>query len=58
MISSDHLERVATWQSQRLQDQPGGVAALSGGAVNDLGGLEAATWTDRELVSGNAAFGS
>ncbi|PZQ51797.1 MAG: conjugal transfer protein TraI [Novosphingobium pentaromativorans] len=55
VISSDHLERVATWQSQRLQDRPVGVEVLSRGTLKDLAGLEAATWIDRELVSGNAA---
>lgn len=54
VISGDHLERVVTWQSQRLNDRPVAVELLSKGSLKELAGMEAATWIDREIVSGSA----
>jgi type IV secretory pathway VirD2 relaxase len=55
VISGDHLERVVTWQSQRLNDRPVAVELLSRGTVKDLASMEAATWIDREIASGHEA---
>lgn len=51
-ISPDHLGRVATWQQARLQDKPVEVEVLTRDRLGKLADLEAATWIDRDLVSG------
>jgi len=51
-ISSDHLERVATWQQARVRDRPVAVEVLTREPLATLERMEAATWIDRDLTSG------
>ena len=52
IVSSDHLDRVASYETQRLRDRPVVVATLCAQPLERLVDAEAATWIDRELVSG------
>jgi type IV secretory pathway VirD2 relaxase len=52
IIAPDHLERVAAYEAERLQDRPVAITMLSAQSLDRLVDTEAATWIDRELVSG------
>jgi type IV secretory pathway VirD2 relaxase len=52
IISPDHLERVAVYEAARLRDRPVAVTMLSTQPLDRLVEADAATWIDRELVSG------
>ncbi len=53
IIAPDHLERVAAHETARLQDHPVAITMLSAQPLDRLVNAEAATWIDRELVSGS-----
>ncbi|HKT85114.1 MAG TPA: relaxase/mobilization nuclease RlxS [Novosphingobium sp.] len=63
IIAPDHLERAAAYEAARLHDRPVAITMLSARPLDRLVDAEAATWIDRELVSGapepvrNAGFG-
>ncbi|CAN5259597.1 relaxase/mobilization nuclease RlxS [soil metagenome] len=50
-IASDHLDRVRSWQTDRLRDRPVGIAILSALPLDRLHDADAATWLDREAVA-------
>lgn len=52
IIAADHLDRVAAHEAARLQDRPVAITMLSAQPLDRLVDAEAATWIDRELVSG------
>lgn len=52
LIAPDHLDRVAAHEAARLQDRPVAITMLSAQPLDRLVDAEAATWIDRELVSG------
>lgn len=52
IIGPDHLERAATHEASRLRDRPVAITMLSPQPLDRLVDAEAATWVDRELVSG------
>jgi len=52
IIAPDHLDRVAAHEAARLQDRPVAITMLSAQPLDRLVDAEAATWIDRELVSG------
>lgn len=52
IVAPDHLERVAAYEAARLQDRPVAITMLSAQPLDRLADVEAATWIDRELVSG------
>ncbi len=52
VIAPDHLDRVAAYEAVRLRSRPVAVTLLSARPLDQLVEAEAATWIDRELVSG------
>ena len=52
IIAPDHLGRVATYETARLRDRPVAITMLSAQPLDKLVDVDAATWIDRELVSG------
>ncbi|MHA6768980.1 relaxase/mobilization nuclease RlxS [Sphingobium ummariense] len=52
IIAPDHLERVAAYEAARLRDRPVAITMLSAQPLDRLIEADAATWIDRELVSG------
>lgn len=52
VIAADHLDRVAVYEAARNRDRPVAVTLLSAQPLDRLVDAEAATWIDRELVSG------
>ena len=52
IIAPDHLERVAAYEAERLRDRPVAITTLSAQPLDRLVEADAATWLDRELVSG------
>lgn len=52
IIAPDHLDRVAAYEAARLRSRPVAVTLLSTQPLDQLVEAEAATWIDRELVSG------
>jgi type IV secretory pathway VirD2 relaxase len=52
IIAPDHLTRVAAHEAARLQDRPVAITMLSAQPLDRLVDAEAATWIDREIVSG------
>jgi type IV secretory pathway VirD2 relaxase len=50
-ITPDHLDRVQSWQTDRLRDRPVGVVILSALPLDRLHDADAATWLDREAVA-------
>ncbi|MDR6846952.1 relaxase/mobilization nuclease RlxS [Sphingomonas sp. BE137] len=52
IIAPDHLTRVAAHEAARLQDRPVAITMLSAQPLDRLVDADAATWIDRELVSG------
>ncbi len=52
IVAPDHLERVAVYETERLRDRPVAITMLSTQPLDRLVDVEAATWIDRELVSG------
>ena len=52
-IPADHLERVEACEKAQLRDRPVSLAILSTQPLKKLVHAEAATWIDRELVSGS-----
>ncbi|MEV5023075.1 relaxase/mobilization nuclease and DUF3363 domain-containing protein [Sphingobium sp. LMA1-1-1.1] len=52
IIAPDHLERVAAYEAARLRDRPVVITTLSAQPLDRLVEADAATWIDRELVSG------
>jgi type IV secretory pathway VirD2 relaxase len=53
IIAPDHLERAAAYEVARAKDRPVTVETLSSAPVEKLIDADAATWLDRELVSGS-----
>jgi type IV secretory pathway VirD2 relaxase len=53
IIAPDHLDRVAAHETARLRDRPVAITMLSTQPLDRLVDAEAATWIDRELVSGS-----
>lgn len=51
-IAPDHLDRVETYEAARLRDRPVAITLLSKQPLDRLVDADAATWIDRELVSG------
>ncbi|RZL85250.1 MAG: DUF3363 domain-containing protein, partial [Sphingomonas sp.] len=54
IIADDHLDRVAKYETERLRDRPVTITMLSTRPLDRLVDVEAATWIDRDLVSGNS----
>jgi type IV secretory pathway VirD2 relaxase len=52
IIAPDHLERVTACEAARLRGRPVAITTLSGQPIERLVDADAATWIDRELVSG------
>jgi type IV secretory pathway VirD2 relaxase len=52
IVAPDHLDRVAAHETARLRDRPVAITMLSAQPLDRLVEAEAATWIDRELVSG------
>jgi len=52
IVAPDHLDRVAAHETARLGDRPVAITMLSAQPLDRLVDAEAATWIDRELVSG------
>lgn len=52
IVAPDHLDRVAAYEADRLRDRPVAITMLSAQPLDRLVDAEAATWIDRELVSG------
>ncbi len=52
IIAADHLERVAAHEAALLRDRPVVITVLSAQPLDRLVEVDAATWIDRELVSG------
>ncbi|KTR83814.1 conjugal transfer protein TraI [Novosphingobium barchaimii] len=52
IIAPDHLDRVKTYEAARLRDRPVAITMLSAQPLERLVDVDAATWIDRELVSG------
>ena len=52
IIAPDHLERVEAYEAARLRDRPVAISLLSAQPLDRLIEADAATWIDRELVSG------
>ncbi|MGJ0239942.1 relaxase/mobilization nuclease RlxS [Novosphingobium fluoreni] len=52
IIAPDHLERVAAHEASRLRDRPVAITLLSAQPLDRQVDADAATWIDRELVSG------
>lgn len=50
-IPPDHLDRAAAYEARRHRDQPVEVETLSARPLDQLQGMDAATWIDRELAS-------
>ena len=53
IIAPDHLTRVAAHETARLRDRPVAITMLSTQPLDRLVDADAATWIDRELVSGS-----
>ena len=54
IIADDHLGRVAKYENDRLRDRPVTITMLSARPLDRLVDAEAATWIDRDLVSGSS----
>ena len=54
IVAEDHLERVARYETDRLRDRPVAITMLSTRPLDRLVDVEAATWIDRDLVSGSS----
>lgn len=54
VIADDHLDRVAKYETDRLRDRPVAITTLSSRPLDRLVDVEAATWIDRDLVSGGS----
>ena len=52
IIAPDHLDRVTAYEAARLQDRPVAITILSPQPLDRLINADAATWIDREIVSG------
>ncbi|TYC93929.1 relaxase/mobilization nuclease RlxS [Novosphingobium sp. BW1] len=52
IIAPDHLDRVEAYEAARLRDRPVAISLLSAQPIERLVDADAATWIDRELVSG------
>ncbi|QPI72215.1 relaxase/mobilization nuclease RlxS [Sphingobium sp. Cam5-1] len=52
IIAPDHLDRVEADEAARLRDRPVAISLLSAQPIERLVDADAATWIDRELVSG------
>lgn len=52
VIADNHLDRVARYETDRLRDRPVAITMLSTRPLDRLVDVEAATWIDRDLVSG------
>ncbi|WP_157215325.1 relaxase/mobilization nuclease RlxS [Flavisphingomonas formosensis] len=52
IIAPDHLDRVEAYEAARLRDRPVAITLLSKQPLDRLVDADAATWIDRELVSG------
>lgn len=52
IIAADHLDRVAAHETAKLRDRPVAITTLSAQPLDKLVDADAATWIDRELVSG------
>ncbi|KAK0359260.1 hypothetical protein LTR94_032025, partial [Friedmanniomyces endolithicus] len=52
IVASNHLERAAAYEAARLRDRPVTITMLSAQPIERLVDADAATWIDRELVSG------
>ena len=52
IVAPDHLKRVAAYEAARLRDRPVAITILSAQPLDRLVEADAATWIDRELVSG------
>ncbi|MFA5969168.1 MAG: relaxase/mobilization nuclease RlxS [Sphingomonas sp.] len=52
IIAPDHLDRVTAHETAKLRDRPVAITMLSAQPLDRLVDAEAATWIDRELVSG------
>jgi hypothetical protein len=55
IIAPDHLTRVAAYEIARLRDRPVAITMLSPQPLDRLVDADAATWIDRELVTGAPA---
>lgn len=53
LIAGDHLQQVEAWEKGSQRDRPVSVEILSRQPLEKLIDAEAATWIDRELVSGS-----
>lgn len=53
VIATDHLERAAAYEAARAKDRPVTVETLSPVPLEKLVDADAATWLDKELVSGS-----
>lgn len=53
-IPADHVDRAAAYEARRHRDQPVTVETLSARPLDQLRGVDAATWVDRELASQSA----
>ncbi|MEV4933260.1 relaxase/mobilization nuclease RlxS [Sphingobium sp. LSP13-1-1.1] len=52
VIALDHLDRVEAYEAARLRDRPVAITLLSAQPIERLVDADAATWIDRDLVSG------
>ena len=52
IVASNHLERAAAYEAARQRDRPVAITMLSAQPIERLVDADAATWIDRELVSG------
>jgi type IV secretory pathway VirD2 relaxase len=50
-IAPNHVDRAAAYEARRHRDQPVEVETLSARPLEQLRGVDAATWVDRELAS-------
>lgn len=63
IIAPDHLDRVAAFEDARVRDQPVKVLVLAQKPLDQIVGIDAATWIDRDLaaeqpiVTRDAGFG-
>lgn len=55
IVAPDHLTRVVAQEAARLQDRPVAIIMLTAQPLDRLVDADAATWIDRELVSGAPA---
>jgi hypothetical protein len=54
-IPADHLDRAEAYAQRQQRDRPVTLAVLSRSPVGDLATIDAPSWIDQELASGNPA---